>query len=155
MANEEFPHKSASLSTRAKRSGSKYLPLVIPFADFLWPQRLACRQETDKHQKQAHSWQSLKMKQSLQHEAVKFTIPWEILYWSCPLLNLISQKQQTQSLSSKSQVSHAVRAAPFQPKLPLLLVPSLLPFPTVPPLYPSFLPVNMPGKSLHSDGHSS
>lgn len=44
---------------------------------------------------------------------------------------------ETPNQSLSSEVSHAVRAAPFQPKLPLLLAPSLLPFPNVPPLYPS------------------
>ncbi len=122
-----------------KHSVSRYLPLVIPFADFLWPQRLACRKEIDKHKNKKIT--------------VDKVLKWDCKTWSSqayytmrdfpPKLSFTkshSPETTNQSLSSKSQVSHAVRAAPFQPKLPLLLVLSLLLSPLSLPSIPlSFL----------------
>lgn len=80
---------------------------------------LACRQETDKHQKQntvlkwdSKTWSSQEY-YTTRDSPLKLSFP-------------KSHIPETPNQSLSSEVSHAVRTAPFQPKLPLLLAPSLL-----------------------------
>lgn len=130
----------------------RFLPWLLWLAATLWPQKhsalLACRQETNKHQKKTK-----RLTQSLKRRPKQSRTPYHERPSAGVVLNLISQKSIM--LNLPSEVKRTVGAAPFQTKLPLSDPPRPSSLPRCSSLYLSFLPVNMPGKSRCASGPSS